>query len=102
MRALVRRDPFVVEVRTAVALGIFDKGTMNGVRNQCFDSLLGHLASCLCAEPTTTPAWLTALSSAATTKRANRTPRRMIEAPRNVRLTPRCVAPAPRFETSFQ
>src|SRR5882724_9274821 len=39
MCALVRRDPFVVEVRTAIALGIFDKGAMNCVRNQRFDSL---------------------------------------------------------------
>src|ERR1700704_1647878 len=54
MCALVRRDPFVVEVRTAIALGIFDKGAMNCVRNQRFDSLFGHLASCRCAAYTTT------------------------------------------------
>src|SRR5436189_3461177 len=46
MRALFWRDPVIVQIRTAIALGIFDKSRMNGVRNQFFYGVSRHIASC--------------------------------------------------------
>jgi hypothetical protein len=36
VRALIRRNPFIVHIRTAIALGIFDESRMNGIRDQYF------------------------------------------------------------------
>src|SRR2546421_4999770 len=46
MRALFGRDPVIVQIRTAITLGIFDKSRMNGVRNQFFYGVSRHIASC--------------------------------------------------------
>src|SRR5207249_1202786 len=45
MRALLWRDPIIVQIRTAIALGVFDKSRMNGVRNQFFYRVSRHIAS---------------------------------------------------------
>src|ERR1700676_550370 len=45
--ALLGRNPFVVQVRSAIALGIFDKCRVNGIRNELFDRVIRHSASCL-------------------------------------------------------
>ena len=31
LRALLRRNPFIIHLRTAITLGVFDKGRMDGV-----------------------------------------------------------------------
>src|SRR6266404_4425466 len=36
MRALLGRNPFIVQVRTAITLGIFDESRMNSVGDQFF------------------------------------------------------------------
>jgi hypothetical protein len=42
MRALIGRDPFIVQVRPAVALGILDEGRVDRVRNQYLDRSVRH------------------------------------------------------------
>src|SRR5216684_2119788 len=43
--ALVRRNPLLVQVRTAIALGIFDKRCMNGISDEYFNCSIQHFWS---------------------------------------------------------
>jgi hypothetical protein len=38
--ALVRRNPLIVQVRTAIALGLFDKRRVNCIGDEYFDRLI--------------------------------------------------------------
>ena len=50
MRAVLRWNPFIVQVRTAITLWVFDKRRVNGVRYHLLYRIGQHFAPCFLVE----------------------------------------------------